>query len=248
MKKEKYEIPTKEFFWKKGKDPKTKSEIEDFFYSRKMQDLKALVVDLGKRSYNKNYNDGNGGNFSVKVGDKLVLCTPTMIPKGSMTIEDMCLVNLEGKQLAGIRKRTSEILAHLAIMKRQPMAKACCHAHPPHATAFAISGKVPPRNVNPEAEIFVSEVGLAKYATPGTQEMADIVGEVGQNHDCIFMVNHGVMTWANDIEVAYWKMENIDAHCYTTLLSMQLGGPQHFSKKAAKECMKIRKSLGMLVR
>jgi len=241
-----YKVPEKEYHWKKGEDPKTSSDIEKFFRSPDIEKLKKLIVDLGRRSYNKNYNDGNGGNFSVRVGDNIVLCTPTMISKGSMTTEDMCFVDMEGKQLAGNRKRTSEVLAHLAIMKRQPLAKACCHAHPPHATAFALAGKTPPRCVNPETEIFIGQVGLADYGTPGTLHMANAVGEVGTDHDCVFMVNHGVMTWANDIETAFWKMENVEAHCYTSMLAFQLGGPKKFSDNDAAELVKIRKAMGMV--
>ena len=114
-----YKIPEKEYKWVHGQDPKTPEEIEKFFRSPEIEKLKRLIVDLGRRSYSKNYNDGNGGNFSVRVGDNIVLCTPTMISKGSMTPEDMCFVDMDGNQLAGNRKRTSEVLAHLAIMKRQ---------------------------------------------------------------------------------------------------------------------------------
>lgn len=241
-----YKVPEKEYKWVPGHDPKTPAEIEKFFFSPEITKLKKLIVDLGKRSYGKNFNDGNGGNFSVRVGDNIVLCTPTMISKGSMSIDDMCLVDMEGNQLAGNRKRTSEVLAHLAIMKRQPMAKACCHAHPPHATAFALAGKTPPRCVNPETEIFIGQVGLADYGTPGTQHMANAVGECGVKHDCVFMVNHGVMTWAGDIETAFWKMENVEAHCYTSMLAFQIGGPRHFSESDARELVKIRSSMGMV--
>lgn len=241
-----YPVPDKEIYWTPGSDPKTPEEIQKFFFSPKMQALKALIVDLGLRSYNKNYNDGNGGNFSVRVGENLVLCTPTMISKGRMSVEDMCLVDMEGKQLAGNRKRTSEVLAHIAIMKRQPKAKACCHAHPPHATAFALAGKKPPRNVNPETEIFIGDVGLAPYDTPGTQRLADKIGELGLKHDCIFMVNHGVITWASDIETAFWKMENVEAHCYTSIIAQAIGGFQQFSDEKAKELLPIRDSLGFV--
>ena len=241
-----YKVPEKEYKWVSGKDPKTPAEIEKFFFSPEITKHKHLIVDLGRRSYGKNYNDGNGGNFSVRVGDNIVLCTPTMISKGSMSIDDMCFVDMDGNQLAGNRKRTSEVLAHLAIMKRQPLAKACCHAHPPHATAFALAGKTPPRCVNPETEIFIGQVGLADYGTPGTQHMANAVGECGVKHDCVFMVNHGVMTWANDIETAFWKMENVEAHCYTSMLAFQIGGPRKFSEKDAKELVKIRSSMGMV--
>lgn len=243
MKRE-YPVPQKEFKWVSGEGPKTDSEIQDFFNSKPINELKDLICDLGKRSYAKNFNDGNGGNFSVRVSDDVVLCTPTMISKGSMKPSDMCFVDMKGVQLAGSRKRTSEVLAHLAIMVRQPMAKACCHAHPPHATAFALAGKKPPRNVNPETEIFIGDVGIAAYDTPGTQNMANIIGECGIAHDCVFMVNHGVMTWAADIETAFWKMENVEAHCYTSMLAMQIGGFVQFSEDKAKELLVIRDALG----
>jgi len=245
MKRE-YLVPNKEFTWVAGESPKSDSDIQDFFNSKAINELKDLICDLGKRSYRKNFNDGNGGNFSVRVAENIVLCTPTMISKGSMKPSDMCFVDMQGTQLAGNRKRTSEVLAHLAIMNRQPMAKACCHAHPPHATAFALAGKKPPRNVNPETEIFIGDVGLAQYDTPGTQSMADIIGECGVKHDCVFMLNHGVMTWAADIETAFWKMENVEAHCFTSMLAMQIGGVKQFSDEKAKELIPIRKALGFV--
>ena len=241
-----YRVPSKEFFWQPGKDPTTPAAIERFFNSPKIRALKRLIVDLGKRSYGRNFNDGNGGNFTVRVGDNLVLCTPTMISKGSMTEADMCLVDLCGNQLAGNRRRTSEALAHLAIMRRQPLAKACCHAHPPHATAFALAGLTPPRCVNPETEIFIGQVALAEYGTPGTSAMAEAVGEAGKDHDCVFMENHGVMTWAGDVETALWKMENIEAHCYTCMLASLLGGVKRFSEEKASELTAMRSALNFV--
>ena len=236
-----YIVPDKTYNWDASRAPKTQSEIEAYFISPEIEALKKLICDLGRRSYSKNFNDGNGGNFSVKIGDNLVLCTPTMVSKGSMTPADMCFVDLDGNQLAGSRKRTSEILAHLAIMKRQPLCRACCHAHPPHATAYALAGIRPPRNINPETEIFIGEVGLAEYGTPGTQAMADKVGEAGVDHDCVFMLNHGIMTWACDIETAFWKMENIEAHCYTVMLAAQIGGAKQFSAEKVEELKPLRR-------
>ena len=128
-------LPDYEFKWTPGNDPKTPTEIQAFFHSPAIVELKQRMVDIGKRMWAREYTDGNGGNLTIRVGDNLVLCTPTLVSKGFMTLEQMCLVDLEGKQLAGKFKRTSECMTHLAIMKRQPKAKACCHAHPPHGTA-----------------------------------------------------------------------------------------------------------------
>ena len=86
-----------------------------------------------------------------------------------MTVDDLCLVDLDGNQVAGARPRSSEILLHLEIMKAVPQATAVLHCHPPHATAYAITGLVPPACIIPEQEVFVGTVALSPYETPGTQ-------------------------------------------------------------------------------
>ncbi len=240
-------VPDFEFRWEPGSDPQTPEEILNFFHSPGMETLKRRMVDMGDRMWRKNYTDGNGGNLTIRVGDNLVLCTPTLISKGFMRPEDMALIDLEGNQLAGERRRTSECLTHMAIMKRQPKAKACCHAHPPHATAFAVAGVRPPTCMIPEAEVFLGEIGMAEYQTPGTPANAKAVGEAAIEHMSVLMINHGVITWGKDIEDAYWKMENTDAYCQTVLLATQLKGADllTISGGQAKELIDLRASLGM---
>ena len=46
------------------------------------------------------------------------------------------------------------------------------HCHPPHATAYAITGRVPPTCIIPEYEVFVGQVAVSPYETPGTQKFA----------------------------------------------------------------------------
>ncbi len=239
-------IPDHEFKWAPGSDPKTPAEIEKFFRSPAIETLKQRMCDMGARLWQKDYTDGNGGNITIRVGDNLALCTPTLICKGFMQPEEMCLVDLDGKQLAGKRKRTSEALTHFGIMKRQPAAKACVHAHPPHATAFAIANVTVPSCLIPEAEVFLGKIGVAKYQTPGTPANADEVGEVGKDHQAVLMQNHGVIVWGKDVEDAYWKMENIDAYCRTIWIAAGLGGGLHrFSGDQAKELIDLRQKLGM---
>lgn len=240
-------VPDYEFRWQPGNDPQSPGDIHDFFHSAEVETLKVRMADMGERMWKKNYTDGNGGNLTIRVGDNLVLCTPTLISKGFMQPEDMALIDLDGNQLAGTRKRTSECLTHMAIMKRQPKAKACCHAHPPHATAFAVAGVQPPTCMIPEAEVFLGQIGMAEYQTPGTPANAVAVGEAAIEHMSVLMINHGVITWGKDIEDAYWKMENTDAYCQTVLLAMQLKGSDLLTITGgqAKELINLRSSLGM---
>jgi L-fuculose-phosphate aldolase len=240
-------LPDYEYHWTPGTDPKTPAEIQAFFDSPPIVAIKHRMVDIGKRMWARNYTDGNGGNLTVRVGDNLVLCTPTLVSKGFMTMEQMCLVDLEGRQLAGKYKRTSECMTHLAIMKRQPKCKACCHAHPPHGTAFAVAGVRPPTCMIPEADVFLGEIGLAEYGTPGTPTVADNVGKIGVDHMAVLMINHGVITWGKDVEDAYWKMENVESLCRTVWVATQLNQGKLLSMTGpqAKELIAVRKSLGM---
>jgi L-fuculose-phosphate aldolase len=223
----------------------SKAELEAFFQSAYAQGLKEQICEMGRRLWQRAYVDGNGGNMAIRVGDDIAICTPTLVSKGSLKPEDMCLVDFEGNQLCGSKKRTSEILMHLQIMKRQPKAVATCHCHPPYATGFAVAGIVPPTCMIPEYEVFAS-VAIAPYRTPGTPEMGKLVADLVDKHNTILMANHGVVTWShNNIEEAYWRMEIIEAYCRTLLVTAQLGKtPNTFTTTQLQDLLKIKQSLG----
>lgn len=241
-------LPDDVFTWKPGADPKTPSAIKKFFASPKIRILKERMCDIGRRMWMREYTDGNGGNLTIRVGDNLFLTTQTLISKGFMTPETIALVDGEGNQLAGHFTRTSECLTHLAVYKHQPAARATCHAHPVHATAFAVAALQPPVGMIPEAEVFLGQIGLAPYHTPGTLELAGAIGTAAEKHSSILMVNHGVMTWGHHIEDAYWKMENTEAYCKTIHIATTLVGPTNLktiSSQQMRELITLRQALGM---
>ncbi|HEX4343803.1 MAG TPA: class II aldolase/adducin family protein, partial [Verrucomicrobiae bacterium] len=224
----------------------SKSELDAFFNSPYAHNLKEQLCEMGRRLWQRAYVDGNGGNIAIRVGEDIALCTPTLVSKGFMKPEDMCLVDFEGNQLAGVKKRTSEILMHLQIMKRQPKAVATCHCHPPYSTGFAVAGVEPPTCMIPEYEVF-SSVAIAPYRTPGTPEMGQLVADLVDKHNTILMANHGVVSWShNNVEDAYFKMEILEAYCRTILVAAQLGVPvKTMSATQLKDLLKIKQSLGI---
>jgi L-fuculose-phosphate aldolase len=222
------------------------AEIEAFFNSPEIDALKEQICDVGRRLWQRAYVDGNGGNIGIRVGEDLVLCTPTLVSKGFMKPSDLCLVDLEGNQLAGAKKRTSEILMHLQIMKRQSRAVATVHCHPPYSTGFAVAGVAPPTCMVPEYEVFCA-VAVAPYRTPGTPEMGKLVADLVDQHNTILMANHGVVAWSHqNVEDAYFKMEILEAYCRTVLVASQLGKPVNtMSPEQLQDLLKIKQSLGI---
>lgn len=184
--------------------------------------LKEEIVRVGRKLWERQYVDGNGGNISVRISPHYVLCTPTLCGKGDLCAEDLSLVDLDNCQICGDREQTSELLLHLEIYKAVPSAKAVIHCHPPYATAHAVAGVVPQGNLIPEQEVFVGPVALAPYETPGTQAFAETVLPYVKNHNTILLTNHGVVCWADTVAHAEWYVEVVDTYCKIVMLASQL--------------------------
>ena len=95
---------------------------EAAFRSPEAMAIKKEIVAAGHKLWKRGYVDGNGGNISCRLNDQWVICTPTLLSKADMTVDDLGLVDMDGKQLVGSRPRSSEILLHLEIMKAVPQA------------------------------------------------------------------------------------------------------------------------------
>ena len=192
------------------------------FRSAEVHALKEEIVRTGKKLWDREYVDGNGGNITARISPRWVICTPTMLSKADLTVDDIALVDLESSQVCGDRPRTSEILLHLEIYKAVPQAKAVIHCHPPYATAHAIAGVIPQGNLLPEQEVFVGPVPITPYETPGTIEFARTVAPVVKKHNTILLQNHGVVSWADTITHAEWLIEVVETYCKTIVIAGQL--------------------------
>lgn len=206
--------------------------------------IKEQICEIGRRVYNRGFAAANDGNISVRLNDKHFLCSPTMVSKGFMKPDDICKVDIDGKQVAGARKRSSEILLHLSVYKHRPDVNAVVHCHPPHATAFAVAHEPIPKCVLPEVEVFLGEVPITVYETPGGQKFADTIVPYVKDCNTILLANHGTVTFGPTLEKAYWNSEIIDAYCKILILAKQLGRVQHFSEEKTRELLNLKKNLG----
>ena len=216
------------------------------FTTPEAEAIKKEICAVGRKLWLRQFVDGNGGNISYRIGPNEVLCTPTLVSKYDLTPEDICLTDLEGNQIAGPKPRTSELLLHLEIYKAVPEAKAVVHCHPPHATAYAITGRVPPNLVISEFEILVGKVAIAPYETPGTLAFARSVLPYVKQHNTVLLANHGIVCWSDTVTHAEWSAEVLETYCWTLMLAAQLGAPiSRISGEHASELLAIKKKLGL---
>jgi L-fuculose-phosphate aldolase len=209
-----------------------------------VQGLKQAICDIGDRIYKRGFVAANDGNITVRLNECEILCTPTMQCKGFLKPNDLCVVDMEGNQLSGTKKRSSEVLLHLEIMKARPDVMSVVHCHPPHATAFAIAREPIPQAVLPEVEMFLGEVPIAPYATPGTKKFAQSILPFVRQAQVIVLANHGTVSYGETVERAYWWTEMLDAYCRTILLAKQLGPIQYLTREQTQELIDLKKEWG----
>lgn len=207
--------------------------------------IRQEICEIGDRLYKKGFAAANDGNISYRVSETEVVCTPTGISKGFMKPDDLCMVDMTGKQIGGRRKATSEIKLHLAIMKERPEIKSVVHCHPPYATAFGIAREPVPQCVLPEVEIFLGDVPIAKYDIPGSQDFANTILPFVKKSNVIILANHGTVSYGETVEKAYWATEILDAYCRMLILARSLGKVNYFTESEAQGLLDLKTQWGL---
>jgi L-fuculose-phosphate aldolase len=192
------------------------------------------IVRIGKMIHERGFVAATDGNLSVRLGPDRLLVTPTAMSKGMMKTSDLVVVDSAGRKLSGKRGVATEIAMHLLIYSLRPEVNAVVHAHPPTATGYA-AARVP---LNPallsEVVIALEDIPLAAYGTPGTPELCDTLAPLIPRYHAILMSNHGVVTFGEDLLLAYMRMETVEHFARVALVAHQLGS-QHLISQADLE-------------
>jgi len=182
------------------------------------------LVRAGRRLADRDLIVAAEGNLSVRLGGDLFLTTPAGREKGSLGLGDLVVVDLEGNPRGGRLRPSSEWRLHREIYRRRPDVGAVCHAHPPHALAFACARRPLPALMPEAVMVLEGEVPVAPYAAPGTDAVAESVRELIARRPCLLLANHGAVTTGRDMEQALHRMETLERVAQTALLADRLGG------------------------
>jgi L-fuculose-phosphate aldolase len=207
--------------------------------------LRADIVEVGRRLYARGYTASNDGNISVRLDGGRLLMTPKSVCKGFMEPSMMCVTDLDGRKLAGDRDPSSEMLMHLEVYRQRPDANAVVHAHPPIATAFAVAGIPLDRAVLAEVITTLGSVPIADYATPSTIELPEAVRKYVKAHDGMLLANHGALTLGGDLFGAYFKMETIEHFAKISFVARMLGGERLLSRQEVERLQGLRGKYGI---
>ncbi len=133
------------------------------------------------RLYERGLTTISGGNISM-LCDNNVLMTPSGLDKGRLKAKHIVIMTMDGENLTPELTPTIEKDMHLAIYKNNSEVKAIVHAHPVTATAFSSTNKTISTDMLGELYALLREPGRIGYATMGTMNLAEQVGEAAKKY------------------------------------------------------------------
>lgn len=212
---------------------------------RAEEQIKADIVEIGRRLFSRGFVASNDGNISVRLDANRLITTPKSVSKGFMTPDMMVVVDMSGKKLAGDRDPSSELPMHLEVYRNRPDVNAVVHAHPPTATGFAVAGVPLTKAVLAEVITTLGSIPIVEYGTPSTQELPDAVRRYIKAHDGLLLANHGAVTCGNTAMAAYYKMETIEHFAKISLVARMLGREYLLSKEEVDRLQGLRGMYGI---
>jgi L-fuculose-phosphate aldolase len=198
------------------------------------------VCVVGRWMYERGLIVACDGNVSVRLPGDRILTTPTCMNKGALRPGDLAVTDLDGRQVSGERKFSSEIAMHLLFYRMRPDVQAICHAHPPTATGFAVAGRALDQALLPEVIIGLCQIPLVRYGTPGTPELSAALEPFVSHYDAMLLANHGAVTCAPDLLTAFFRMETIEHAAKITLAAEAVGTPELLSGREVAKLMAAR--------
>jgi L-fuculose-phosphate aldolase len=213
--------------------------------TRLEEQLRADIVEAGRRMYARGYVASNDGNISARIDDRRLITTPKSVSKGFMTPDMMVIVDYDGQKVTGDRDPSSELPMHLEIYRNRPDVGAVVHAHPPLATGFAVAGIPLTRAVLAEVITTLGSIPIAEYGTPSTAELPEAVRKYIKAHDGMLLANHGAVTCGPSVMAAYYKMETIEHFAKISLVARLLGREHLISREEVERLQGLRGMYGI---
>ena len=207
-------------------------------------ELRLAIIECGRIAYERHLMTSNYGNISVRMENGNVLITPSGLSKGRMNLDDLLLVDPDGKIISSRpdRKPSSEKPMHLEVYKAREDVRAVVHAHPIFATTLTVAGVEFPLDVLPEVLLTLSGVPTTEYATPASHEDAVVIRPFLKTHNAMLLRQHGSLTYGKHLDEALVHLERIEHVAEVYWRAKMLGEVRRVPAEAQAKLIAIRET------
>jgi L-fuculose-phosphate aldolase len=185
------------------------------------------VLATAKRMLDQGLVEGTSGNISGRLPDGLVCLSPSSVRYDTMTLDDLVVVDGDGKVVEGTRAPTTEKDLHLATLGRYPELGAVIHTHAVYATMFALAHEPIPAVIE-EVVVYVGgDVPCCEYRGTGTAELGEEVAGRLADRGAALLANHGLVTCGPTPEKALHNAAVVERTAKIVWGARAMGAPIH---------------------
>ena len=178
---------------------------------------------------------GNVSGYDPESG--LVVIKPSGVSYDGMTVDDMVVVDLQGKIVEGTKKPSSDTPTHLALYRAWPGVRGVVHTHSRNATTYAQACLDIVAGGTTHGDYFYGDIPCTRYMTP--EEIAgDYELETGNviietfakrgieplNIPAVLVRSHGPFTWGTSPAEAVHNAVVLEELAYMAMHSQMLIG------------------------
>ncbi len=185
--------------------------------------LRKELCEAGRVLYERGLIGPVDGNFSARVGDRYIVCTPSGAHKGELKPDDLVKLTLDGRVVTPRGRPSSELRMHLAIYRFRPDVRCIVHAHPPCAVGLTVAGISLEKPVVPEILFAIGAVPNVPYSSPTTEEVPEAIRPLLEHTDAFIMARHGSVVLCDDPREGVIKTEIIE-HTAKIHLAARIAG------------------------
>lgn len=196
--------------------------------------VKDEIIEYGNIIDHKSFSPGTSGNISVRYEDKIII-TASGASNGSLSYDDLVLMDFSGKTIDAAKKASSEKFLHIEFYKKRPDIKAIIHVHPAFLSSFAAARKPLDEPIMAENVYYFGKIPLAEYALPSSQELVEKTAKYFDKYNAVLMANHGFIVGDIDLFQAYLNLELAESYAQVVLNTKLLGGAVLLNKKEVAE-------------
>ncbi|HHT19125.1 MAG: class II aldolase/adducin family protein [Methanobacterium sp.] len=185
------------------------------------QPLITKICETGRHIYNKGLVPGKSGNISARSNDTVII-TSSNVSLGHLKAEEISIVDINGKIIAGGKKPSSELQLHLDVYRKRDDVKGIVHTHSPYVTGFAMANERIER-LEGFGKTHPPFLKMVEYAPPGSAELANLVGSGLIDEDVVILKNHGLVATGENLLEATLLAEFVEETAKTQFISRVLG-------------------------
>lgn len=173
---------------------------------------------------------GNASGCDREAG--LVAIKPSGVAYEDMTADDIVVLDMDGRTVAGSLKPSSDTATHLYLYRHFQSIGGIVHTHSAWATVFSQMGKRIPCYGTTHADTFYGDIPCTRKLTAGEiggnyeTETGKVIAEHFRKHNLnpagmpgVLVRNHGPFCWGNIVEKALENaviLENVAMMAYHT--------------------------------